>query len=227
MMPARLRLKNPTGWFAAGREVAAALEILSGDAFKLYVYLCLNAERHTGRFAGTPVDAARLFQGCEWRMQPGWDELFQHQICVERDTAIEICDRFWPYEKTAAAPPEPDAASYVEQVRRMLLRPACVRASFSAADERLARSLHARGIPLAQIERAVWLGCVRKYVALLNGQTPMLITSLRYFSSIVDEVLATEVGDGYWSYIGHKAEQLERTWLESRKTVSSDREQTK
>ena len=44
------------------------------------------------------------------------------------------------------------------QVRQMLLRPACVRASFSAADERLAAGLHRRGVTLTQLERAIWLG---------------------------------------------------------------------
>ena len=87
---------------------------------------------------------------------------------------------------------------------------ACVRVSCRAAEERLARNFHARGVPLARIERAVWLGCVRKYVALLNGQTPMLITSLPYFSSIVEEVGETEIGDGYRSHVRHQAEQLER-----------------
>jgi hypothetical protein len=38
MIPARrLRLKSPTGWFAAGQEMAAALALLSDAAFKLYV----------------------------------------------------------------------------------------------------------------------------------------------------------------------------------------------
>jgi len=208
MTPARLRLKRPTGWFAAGQEVAAALEVLSGDAFKLYVYLCLNAERQTGRIAGKP-DLV-------------WEELFRQQICVRREAAVEICDRFWPYEKIAASQAEQDPASYVEHVRQMMGRRACVRASFSAADERLARNFHAQGVPLAQIERAVWLGCVRKYVALLNGQTPMLITSLHYFSLIMEEVAVTEVGDGYWSHVRHKAEQLERRWLDSRGVASSE-----
>jgi hypothetical protein len=91
---------------------------------------------------------------------------------------------------------------------------ACVRVNFSAADERLARNFHARGVPLAQIARAIRLDCVRKYVALLNDQTPMLITSLHYFSLIVEEVAETDVGDGYWSPVWHKAEQLERRWVD-------------
>jgi hypothetical protein len=217
MTPARLRLKRPTGWFAAGQEVAAALEVLSGDAFKLYVYLCLNSERQTGRFAGKPDDAARLFQGAG-QSQVAWEELFRQQICVRRKDAVEICDQFWPYEKIAASQAEQDPANYVEKVRQMIVRRACVRVSFSAADERLARNFHAQGVPLAQIERAVWLGCVRKYVALLNGQTPMLITSLHYFSLIVEEVVKTEVGDGYWSHVRHKAEQLERRWIDGRES---------
>ena len=221
MTPARLRLKRPTGWFAAGQEVAAALEVLSGDAFKLYLYLCLNAERQTGRIAGKPDDTVRLFQDAG-QSQVAWEELFRQQICVRWEAAVEICARFWPYEKIAASEAGQDPASYVEHVRQMMGRRACVRASFSAADERLARNFHAQGVPLAQIERAVWLGCVRKYIALLNGQTPMLITSLHYFSLIVEEVAVTEVGDGYWSHVRHKAEQLERRWLDSRGVVSSE-----
>ena len=41
----RFPLKRPTGWFAAGREVACALQLLSDGTFKLFVWLCLNAER--------------------------------------------------------------------------------------------------------------------------------------------------------------------------------------
>src|SRR5260370_42367727 len=102
MTPARLRLKRPTGWFAAGLEVAAALEVLSGDAFKLYVYLCLNAERQTGLFAGKPDDAARLFPGAG-QSQGAWEELFRQQICVRWEAAVGILDGFWPYGKSAAS----------------------------------------------------------------------------------------------------------------------------
>lgn len=33
----RLQLKQPTGWFAAGREVAEALMLLPDAAFRLYI----------------------------------------------------------------------------------------------------------------------------------------------------------------------------------------------
>ena len=42
-----LALKLPQGRFAAGPEVERALTRLSDGAFKLFLYLCLNARRDT------------------------------------------------------------------------------------------------------------------------------------------------------------------------------------
>jgi hypothetical protein len=220
MMPARLRLKKSTGWFAAGQEVAAAMEILSDAAFKLYLYLCLHADRHTGQMVWEPAEAARMLQGGAEKVSPLLDELCRQEVCVQHEDVdrltVEICDRFWPYEKTPAIERGMNQASYVQQARQMLLRPACVRAGFSAADERLAVTLYRRGVTLLQLQRAIWLGCARKYTALLKGSTPMLVTSLYYFAAIVDEVAATSVGDDYWKHVQSKAAQLERRWIEVR-----------
>jgi hypothetical protein len=46
------------------------------------------------------------------------------------------------------------------------MAPACVEASFSAADEKLALGMHRRGVSQEQIKRAILLGCARKYVAI-------------------------------------------------------------
>ncbi len=220
MRPARLRLKNPSGWFAAGQEVAAALEILSAEAFQLYLYLCLNAERHSGRIVWEFEAVSSVLRRGDQSVRAAMDELRRQQICTLAQQAdgwtVEICDRFWPYEKTAAGPSGRDQADYVRQVRQMMLRPSCVRAAFSAADERRAVDFYRRGVSLEQIQRAIWLGCARKYVALLNGQTPLWITSLHYFTAIVEEVAESAVGEGYWSHVRRQAEQLERRWIESR-----------
>ena len=48
MSASRLVLKQKTGWFAAGRELQDAMRLLSDSAFKLYVWLCLNADRRLG-----------------------------------------------------------------------------------------------------------------------------------------------------------------------------------
>ena len=102
----------------------------------------------------------------------------------------------------------------------MLLRPACVRASFSAADQRLATNFYRRGVTLNQLERAIWLGCARKYIALLNNQSPTLITSLHYFTGLVEEVSATSVADAYWLHVQRKVEQLERRWIANRSATT-------
>jgi hypothetical protein len=225
MTPTRLRLKNPTGWFAAGQEVALALEILSAEAFKLYFYLCLHAERQTGRIHWDRNDAAHLFDGGDEKARSVMEELCRQQVCtLSGANAVEIVDRFWPYEKPTQVEPGQDLAGYVRQVRQILLRPACVRASFSGADELLAANFHRRGVTLAQLDRAIWLGCARKYVALLNGQTPMLITSLHYFTGLVEEVAATTVPDSYWLHVRRKVEQLERRWIASRNSTSAGKQ---
>ena len=76
--------------------------------------------------------------------------------------------QYWPYEKQ---PRQEESKDYVGEVQRILLTPACVRCNFSAAHERIAQDLDRRGVSLEQLQRAIWLGCARKYVSLLNGRT--------------------------------------------------------
>ena len=73
-------------------------------------------------------------------------------------------------------------AHFIRQVREAFQKPACVRSVFTVADEKLALNLCLRGVGLDRLRRAIWLGCARKYVAVLNGQTRLPITSLAYFA---------------------------------------------
>jgi hypothetical protein len=222
MMPApRLRLKRTTGWFAAGQEVATALPLLSDAAFKLYIFLCLNVDRHTARNAWKTMELANLFQRDRQSVADALEELCRREVCLRHpDTdgriAIEIRDRFWPYEKPPVQEVGIDQNRYVQQVRQMLLGSACLRVNFSAADERLATIFCRRGVTLVHLQRTIWLGCARKYIALLNGNehAPMLVTSLNYFSALVNEVAETSVGEEYWKYIQKKVSQMERMWLD-------------
>ena len=75
MSEARLILKQPTGWFAAGREVAQALELLSDGAFKLYMHLCLEADRHTGRVGIRPAEWMRILRKDAAAIEAGFGEL--------------------------------------------------------------------------------------------------------------------------------------------------------
>ena len=212
----RLVLKQSTGWFAAGWEFAEAITALSDAAFKLFAWLCLNADRHTGRIRITETELAQILGKSEGEIQTASQELLQRGVCCPgTGLGFEIADRYWPYEKQSgqSAPQE-----YVAQVRKILSEPACVRCRFTAADEQMARELYRRGVSLSQVARAIWLGCGRKYATLLSapGVPPMPIASLRYFAAVIDEVVAhSRTSDTYWSYIRRKAAGLEQEWLRS------------
>jgi hypothetical protein len=215
MRAPRLTLKQPTGWFAAGREVAQAMTLLSDGAFKLYVHLCLQAERHTARVV---LNAAGWTQAL--RKDPAWieaclGELYRNHVCEGCGGGVEICDRFWPYEKQAGGTAAAPEAEFVRQVRTAFLKPPCVRSVFTAADEKLALNLYRREVSLEQLRRAIWLGCARKYVAMLNGQTRQPITSLAYFASLIEEVSQPQIPASYWDHVRRRMEEMEKRWLQT------------
>jgi hypothetical protein len=219
MSAPRLILKQPTGWFAAGREFTQAITILSDGAFKLYVYACLRAGRHTGCLRATVGELARAVEATPSVIAMNVDELEERAVCcVRRDQSpqltLEIRDCFWPYQRQQT--PErtlgPDI-EFVDRVRTLFLAPACVQASFSAADEKLALDMYRRRVSMEQIKRAILLGCARKYVAMLNAGTRTPITSLQYFSDIVEEVRESAIPESYWEPLRTKMARMEQQWL--------------
>jgi hypothetical protein len=208
---ARFHLKRASGWFAAGPEVEAALRLLSDAAFKLFVWLCLHADRSCGSIAATPSELARVLRRSEAEIQETIEELWRQEVCVRRrDAIIEIADRFWPYQRTREpAAADDDQRTYISQVKQYFLQRRCVRSAFPAAEEKLALQLHSNGVPIAEVERAILLGSLRKCVALINngGGTP--ITTLHYFTALFAEV-RQEVSDQYWHYVAHKLRTLEQ-----------------
>jgi hypothetical protein len=218
MSAPRLILKQPTGWFAAGREFARAIPLLSDGAFKLYVHACLRANRHTGRLDATVEELARAVETTPSIIAMNVDELEERAVCrVTRNGSshlvLEIRDSFWPYlkQQTPCDVPEPES-DFVQKVRGLFLAPACVQASFSAADERIAAGLHRRGVSLEQITRAILLGCARKYVAMINAGVRTPITSLQYFSDIVEEVSESAIPESYWEPLRSKVARMEQQW---------------
>src|SRR6266576_788369 len=106
----RLMLKRPAGWFAAGPEFVAALELLSEGAFKLYVYACLQADRHTGRIVLEQARMSRILRQCPDRITGHLNELGQRGVFHidpglngGEVALVEIRDRFWPYRKQKSA----------------------------------------------------------------------------------------------------------------------------
>ena len=224
MSTPRLILKQPSGWFAAGREFAQAILILSDGAFKLYVYACLLADRHTGCLRATVDELARAMTRAPTAVAMNLDELEALAVCrVIRSGApqfvLEIRERFWPYQRQQPPGCTPElVAEFVQKVRSLFLAPACVHASFSAADEKIAAGLHRRGVSLEQITRAILLGCARKYVAMLNAGTRTPITSLQYFSDIIEEVSESAIPESYWEPLRMKLTRMEQQWQKANPT---------
>ena len=221
MSAPRLILKQPTGWFAAGREFAQAMTLVSDGAFKLYVHVCLSANRRTGCLSATVDELARAMARAPTVVAINLDELEASDVFrVTRNggsqLVLEIHDRFWPYQKQ----PNPGCmrgaeTEFVEKVRVLFLAPACVQASFSAADERIAVDLHRRGIQLEQMARAILLGSARKYVSMINAGVRAPITSLQYFADVIDEVIRSPIPESYWEPLRAKVTRMEQQWLKA------------
>jgi len=206
----RFHRKRSSGWFAAGAEVESALRLLSDAAFKLFIWLCLYAGRDCGAIAVTRLELAQATNRSQAEIVDGLRELCRSGVCVWRNGGIlEITDRFWPYQRLERATAADDEQLYIHQVKRCFLERRCVRSSFTAADERLTAQLYREGVPVVEVERAILLGSVRKYIALLNrgGGTP--ITTLHYFTALFGEV-RNEASDSYWHYVAHKVRTLEQ-----------------
>lgn len=218
-----MKLKHAHGWFAAGPEVARAMTVLSDGAFKLFVYLCLQANRETGCLALNERELSIALQKSRGSIVTYLGELETHGVCQiesarnqHRRGQIAICDAFWPYHKAMTGAPSAGLAGYIQQIRELLAARPCVEISFTPADEKLAAALWAEQIPVEQIARAIVLGCTRKHVSWCNGQVSGPITSLQYFRGPIEEVAHIQVGADYWRYLEFRLKPLEARWLETR-----------
>jgi hypothetical protein len=208
----QFRLKQPTGWFAAGDEVDNALSLLSDGAFRLFMWLSLHAGRSRGSIRTSTSALARMLSRGEDHIAAALDELVRKSVCILYiDGVIEIADRFWPYQRAFDPKAVNDLTGYVGEVKRLFLERRCVRSLFTAADQHLATDLHRMGVPIIDVERAILLGCLRKYAAVFNngGGTP--ITSLHYFRNLLNEA-GRNISPDYWSYVAHKIRRFEQHW---------------
>src|SRR6516225_9798005 len=103
-----LRLKHPTGWFAAGREVSRALRLLSDGAFKLYIHLCLTADRSSGRVQADHADLAKALGKSRRSVVVYLEELRRLGVCKTQPARnqhgqgqIEICEGLLALRKAA------------------------------------------------------------------------------------------------------------------------------
>jgi hypothetical protein len=214
----RIALKNPTGWFAAGREVTRAMALLSDGAFKVYMHVCLTADRSTGRMKLAHGDIAAALKKSRRSIVTYLEELREHHICsIEaartQHVAGHMRDPFWPYVKCRGDQDRDKSLdSYVEAVRHLLAARKCVKPVFNPADEKLAAQLFGEHAELKQIEHAILLACARRYVALLNGTALGIVSGLRYFSPAIQEVRALQVSEDYWQHVASRVGKFEQQW---------------
>jgi hypothetical protein len=214
-----MQIKHST-WFATGPETLNALRLLSDGAFKLYLFLCLHAERRSGIIIISYAATATALGKSRRSINTYFDELRDLGVCeIHAATnqhvtnTITICNNFWPYTRVASNATTQNESAYFRGIKSLLSARACVRCSFSAADQKLATSYFHRGITLEQLEHAIALGCSRKYVSWLNGGDPRPIVSLHYFTDLVEEACDDDTPIRYWDYLLPKLKKLESAWL--------------
>lgn len=216
MSESRLILKHPTGFFAAGGEMLGALALLSDGGFKLYVYLCFQADRRTAEVQFSMEELAHSIGHTKRSLTAYLKELEQTEVGLVHRASnqhqvgrIEIQDRFWPYKKQTTDSSNQEQAFFITQVRARFLKPACVNATFSAADERLSIGWYKSGFTLDQVDLAIVMGCARKYVALLTHPNGSRITSLQYFAGLIQEVAHMAPNPDYLHHLNIKMRKME------------------
>jgi hypothetical protein len=225
----RITLNNPTGWFAAGREVSRAMALLSDGAFKVYMHVCFTADRSTGRMKVAHRDIATALKNSRRSIVNYLEELCEHQICSIKAARnqhvaghIEVCDPFWPYVKCRSDQDRDETlTSYVETVRQLLTARKCVKPVFNPADEKLVAKMFREHVELKHVEHAVLLACARRYMALLNGTAAGLISGLRYFSMAIQEVRALQTSEDYWQHLASRVRKFEKQWVEGKEATRS------
>ena len=189
----------------------------SDGAFKLFAWLCVKADKTDGSIQITHRQLSLALGKSKRAVGTYVAELQRKGVCrveVARNqyaqTSLEICDEYWPYQKSNAsieaptlnmatsATADPNSLDYVATVRQWFLSLECGKKSFSAADEHFARELNERGVAIRTVENALLLGACRKYVSWLNRETSSAvspISSLAYFQDVIAE--AEELQDSF------------------------------
>ena len=225
-MKPKIRLKRgQRGWFAAGAGLERALGELSDAAFKVFVHVCLRAERAEGCLEFERDGLARQLGKSRSTLGRCLRELVAKRVCEweaapnqYRRSRLRVCPEYWPYaaeapsagRERATQSPRVEASAYVAEVRRMFREPACVQGRFGPADERLAADWQRAGVSLATVQRAILLGSVRKSMSLLDRPDGEPVRSLRYFASLLQEVRTESFPASYWQHLVFNLRRCER-----------------
>jgi hypothetical protein len=210
------KLRDPRGWNVGLFKALA----LPDGAFKLYVWLRLNARIDTGSLETTQLDLSRALNKARGTIRANLKTLERAEVCRMKFPHnphgrgwLQITDDYWPYERGECTTDDPELCSYLDQIRKILAERACIRTPLSMSDELLARDWHAQGVTIEQISQAVLMGCARKYVSWRNGAPRAPIGSLAYFQPILAEVKDQNAPADYWEFTRYRIERMEKLWV--------------
>ena len=212
-------LKESSGWFAAGNSFRRALPLLSDGAFKMFSYICLEADRRTGRYEAVQTELASALRKSRRIIGLYIRELECKGVCSVRigknqytRTCFEIRDEYWPYTRiTGGTPRNP----YVDSIKNSFMSLGCTAGKFTARDAQIAEQFQKRHISLEMVQDALIMGACRKLISLLNGSSGEPITSLAYFESLIAEVRERPIPADYREYLRKKTEQLRSSWAKT------------
>jgi hypothetical protein len=100
-----------------------------------------------------------------------------------------------------APPTDSDASSYASAVLALYLELPETPLRTSAQDQRCARQLYDRGVPLGLLESAFLLGSLRRLLRLADLPKLSPIRSLAYFQPVIAELLTNPVPENYLEYL--------------------------
>jgi hypothetical protein len=212
---APLKPECARGWFAAGKMLEAALSDLSDGAFKLFVDLCLQAQRQTGSICFQQARLASRLGKSRRSIGIYLKELVQKGYCSLQPClnqhgggTLTIAESYWPYQRTSVAGLLDPQTEYIQQVRKLFLDLVPAATAFSDSDHCLAGRWFSQSVPLPIVEKALLLGSLRKQITRLNNPADPPIRSLHYFQPLLQEVQQTQVNGHYWDHLRDKLQKL-------------------
>ena len=219
---AKIRIKEPMGWFVVGNGFRLALGMLSDGAFKLFAHLSFQANRRTGRVSATHKELAAALGKSKRVVGTYVAELEAKKVCTVLPgknqftaTVYEISDNYWPYHRNPPSSEAPEIQEYVESIRECYERLGCISGKLNVAGIEIAKQFYQRSIPLDVIYGAMFLGACRKYESWLNGGPSEPIRSMAYFEPLVAEVQEKPLPDGYSGYLRGKLRRFAESWEKS------------
>lgn len=136
-----VRLKERAGWFAAGDPLRRALAALSAGAFQLFAYICLQADRRTGRYEASHAQLPETLGKSRRAMGDYMRELVTKGVCSVRRGANQyarsccsVCEDYWPYHRgqDVEGVRAGQADGYVRSIEQSFVSQGCTAGRFSS-----------------------------------------------------------------------------------------------